>query len=191
VIFGLGAGYQFNNYFRADVTGEYRSGGYHATESAGGCNGLPAGCADQYGAAFHSTVLLLNGYVDLGTWYNVTPYIGAGVGTSINNFGGIIDYNLSYYGESSGYAPNKTSTELAYALMTGFSYSLTPNIKLDFGYRYLDMGRIASNSIVCNSLPCPLESQHYHLSANDIRLGLRYVFAEPVPQRAFPIVEKY
>jgi opacity protein-like surface antigen len=191
VIFGLGAGYQFNNYFRADVTGEYRSSGYHATETASGCNGLPAGCADQYGATFHSAVFLLNGYVDLGTWYNVTPYIGAGVGASLNNFGGITDYNLAFYGLNSGYAPSKTTTDLAYALMAGFSYSLTPNLKLDIGYRYLDMGRIASNPIVCTNAPCPLETQHYHLSSNDIRLGLRYVFNEAPPPRAFPIIEKY
>jgi opacity protein-like surface antigen len=191
VIFGLGAGYQFTNYFRADVTGEYRSGGYHAFETAGGCNGLSAGCADQYGAKFHSAVFLLNGYADLGTWYNVTPYVGAGVGAAINNFGGISDYNLAFYGQNAGYGQSTTSTDFAYAFMAGLSYSLTSNIKLDLGYRYLDMGRIASGTIACTNAPCPGEVQHYHLSANDVRLGLRYVFADVPPPHAFPIVEKY
>ena len=86
-IFGLGAGYQFNNWFRADVTGEYRGNSqFLGTDRIT----FPGGVGtDTYHASKNEWVVLANAYVDLGTWWCVTPFIGAGVGgarVSINNF---------------------------------------------------------------------------------------------------------
>src|SRR5881394_2210699 len=87
-IFGLGAGYRFNNWFRADITGEYRG-----NSTFFGTDNLtfpgPAFGADTYHATKSEWVVLGNAYVDLGTWWCMTPFIGAGVGgarVSINNF---------------------------------------------------------------------------------------------------------
>jgi opacity protein-like surface antigen len=81
--------------------------------------------------------------------------------------------------------------------MAGLSYSISQNVKLDFGYRYLDMGRVTSNPIICSgSGVCPNEVQSVKLASHDIRLGLRYMFDsnpgpayEPLPPP--PLVRKY
>lgn len=193
-ILGLGAGYQLNNWFRADVTGEYRTGArYRAYENYSGSPNCPTGsgylCLDGYSATVRSAVFLVNGYVQLGTWYGITPYVGAGVGTSINTFAGLTDYGITNPG-ASGQAADHTSPRFAYALMAGFSYDLTQNLKLDIGYRYLDMGRLTSNPIICTA-GCTNEVQSYHLTSHDIRLGLRYVFSDLVPAPQIPLVRKY
>ena len=174
------------------MTGEYRTDAkLHALESYTAFCGSPGGtCYDSYNANVHNAVFLVNGYVDLGTWYRITPYVGAGVGASFNTFGSLTDTSLSTTG--TGSASEKTKTDLAFALMAGFSYGLTQNIKLDFGYRYLDMGKLTSNPINCNGPGCGFEVQHYKLTSHDVRIGLRYMFADyaPLPPPP-PLVRKY
>ena len=192
-ILGLGAGYQINNYFRADVTGEYRTDAkLRSIETYTAFCGIGT-CYDGYNSSAHSAVFLVNGYVDVGTWYGVTPYVGAGIGTAINTFATLTDnsYSTSGFGSSSG--PH-TSVGLAYAVMAGFSYALTPNLKLDLGYRYLDMGTIRSNAVNCNggiAAGCAYEVQKFRLTSNDIRLGLRYQFADYVPYAQHPVIARY
>src|SRR5882724_2127739 len=90
-IFGIGIGYQFNNWFRADVTGQYRGRssftGLDVVTGTGPFAGFVG--TDNYTATKSEVLFLANAYVDLGTWWCITPFIGAGVGTarvSIANF---------------------------------------------------------------------------------------------------------
>ena len=92
-IFGVGVGYQFNNWFRADVTGEYRgNANFHGLTDV-----LPDTGAVQrrqrhlQRPASPNWVFLANAYVDLGTWWCITPFIGAGVGTSRNTISNFPD----------------------------------------------------------------------------------------------------
>ncbi|MFZ0729777.1 MAG: outer membrane beta-barrel protein [Methylovirgula sp.] len=191
----LGAGYQINNWFRADVTGEYRwPAKYWGLESyvPGGLFPSPdcTTCYDRYSANISSAVFLVNGYVDLGTWYGITPFVGAGVGYTYNMFNNLTDVGI----ETGGYgtAPNRGYGSIAWAGMAGLSYWLTPNIRLEFSYRYLDLGNFVSNPIACVG-GCGgngAESEKFHLASNDIRIGLRYIFAE-VPPPAPPLITKY
>jgi opacity protein-like surface antigen len=195
---GLGAGYQFNTWFRADVTGEYRTSqryqsieSYH-THSLDNYTGY-----DTYNGSIQSSVFLVNGYVDLGHWYGWTPYLGGGVGVSYNRVASLTDVgagSTAWNGQGNGgmgWAPNKSSSAFAWALMAGMSFDVTPNLKLDFNYRYLDMGNATSGAIACTTT-CAPETQKYHLASNDIRIGVRWMPGEaeaPPPQP--PIVTKY
>src|SRR5690349_13086638 len=94
--FGLGIGYTFNNWLRVDVTGEYRgAANFHGLDvgaiPSGACLGAaPCFAADRYTGSKSERTFMFNGYVDLGTWWNITPFVGAGVGVSrntISNFG--------------------------------------------------------------------------------------------------------
>ena len=206
----LGVGYQVNPWFRADITGEYRTAAaFHAVESfantsfqaapsnAGDCNGntaprrfvspgvvTPTGavnpidrCYDQYRASVRSALLMANGYVDLGTWYNITPYVGAGVGFARNSITNLTDTGA---GTSFGIARNSSKYNAAYALMAGLAYSVTPNLKLELGYRYLDLGSINSKDIVCNDQTpgsCHFEVQKLKLSSNDVHIGMRWMLS--------------
>jgi opacity protein-like surface antigen len=199
LIAGVGAGYQFNSYFRADVTGEYRfdskltSFNSYTNSSCGNLfNVASATCYDGYAGSVHTALFLVNGYVDLGTWYNVTPYFGVGVGTAVNTLSYLNDTSLTAQGGFGTTNGSNTHANLAWAAMAGFSYSLTRNLKLDVGWRYVDMGRVSSDAVVCNNLNgCHYESQHFHLDANDVRLGLRYVFTDTPAPQAFPVIAKY
>jgi opacity protein-like surface antigen len=189
---GVGVGYQVNNWFRGDVTGEYRtSAAYRSvnTYTAFCANNF---CQDSYTANVASGVFLANAYFDLGTWYGVTPFVGAGIGGAIHKFSGMTDL-----GAGSGYSTGITTTNLAWAVMTGLDFNITPNLKMEIGYRYLDMGRITSNPIICEQVSgCFFEKQTFKLASNDIRIGFRYMFADfapPAPpvQYEAPLVRKY
>jgi opacity protein-like surface antigen len=109
---GLGIGYKFNNWLRADITADYA----FRTEFTG----LP-------NARFWNATTLVNGYVDLGTWWGVTPYVGAGVGASYNHLDVLA-------GDS--------QWSFAWAGMLGAAYHLSQNLSVDFGYRYVDLGSV-------------------------------------------------
>ncbi len=187
-IFGGGAGYQFNNWFRADVTGEYRTPTkFWAYENYAGTTPACSTCIDAYTGSVRTFDVLANGYFDIGTWYGFTPFVGAGIGAAFHSFEGLTDVGVQTGGF--GQAPTSNTTQFAWALMAGVAYSFTPNWKLELSYRYLDMGNVASNSIICTA-GCTYEVQRFHIASNDVRLGLRYVFAE-VPPPAPPLVTKY
>lgn len=99
----IGGGYQFNRWFRSDLTYTYygkqqASGNGAYVNCPSGISGLyqtlngtqiPIGvvadgnqCTPRQSASMQKNLFLANGYVDLGTWAGVTPYVGAGVGTA-------------------------------------------------------------------------------------------------------------
>lgn len=201
-----GIGYQFNPWFRADVTGEYRtSSAFNAIESFrntdfagngfGSCGVAPVTfvsanvvtqtgaanpiqrCYDKYTASVRSAVVLANGYIDLGTWYNLTPYVGAGIGVANNRITSLTDFGNN---GGAGIAANNSKWSPAWALMAGVAYSVTPNLKLEAGYRYLDLGSINSKPIVCNDLSpgsCHFEVQRLKLTSNDFHIGMRWLLS--------------
>jgi opacity protein-like surface antigen len=209
-IFDLGVGYQFNNWLRFDVTGEYRGGSrmhsMYVINDPMGKNQTQA--ADFYSGDLSSIIGLFNTYVDLGTWYGVTPYVGAGLGFALNTLSGLSDQSYNYTSkngetESGGYASDKSKWNFAWALMAGFDYNVTQNLKLELGYRYLDVGKYASGEMAClngsggsfYSLPDPncepaIKSKG-DLAYNDFRLGLRWTFGEEASYAPAPLMRKY
>ena len=47
--------------------------------------------ANNYSGSKSEWVVMANAYVDLGTWWCITPFIGAGVGGSYNKISGFRD----------------------------------------------------------------------------------------------------
>ncbi len=206
----VGVGYEFNNWFRADITGEVRSEAkFSSTEhySLDYISGAVPGQlgTDNYHGSVQSSVFMVNGYLTLGDWYGISPYLMGGVGAAYNQMSALTDTNPGTIvnftdGSSSitglgggGFANSRDKWNLAYAGGVGFSYDLTSNLKLDVGYRYLDMGDIKSGNIVCLSSCSAYEREKLHLASNDIHVGLRwlindYVPAPPPPE--LPIIRK-
>lgn len=198
MIIGGGVGYQFNSWLRADFTGEYRSQtDYRAIQSYGPtfC-GAPSGrCYDTYNGKVGAAVFLANGYADLGTWAGITPYVGVGLGLANLRYANLTDMSAQPAG-GFGYAQNGSKTNFAWALMAGVGYNVTNNLKLELGYRYLNMGRAEMPAIVCvNTAACGFERQSFRFDSHDIRLGFRYMFGDagmPQPMAmAAPLVRKY
>jgi len=167
--FGVGVGYEFNNWFRADVTAEYRS---KAEVRAYGI--FPSAVSgDIYTGSIRSVVVLANGYIDLGTWNCLTPFIGAGVGAAFNTLDDFVDTGLGTTGSGSG--GNPTETHLAWALHAGISYAVTQNFTVELAYRYLNYGSI-TDTVNCIGGCHPDSYKFNDLTSNDIMLGMRWRF---------------
>jgi opacity protein-like surface antigen len=190
-IFGLGVGYQFNNWFRADVTGQYRGNanfkGLDRFTNPGGATGY-----DLYGASKSEWVFLANAYVDLGTWWCVTPFIGAGVGTSrvaISNFTDIGQYSLG--GPSWASAPNDSKWNLAWALHTGLAYKVNQNLTVELAYSYLNLGD-SRTGVVSNFIGQTTNNvmTFKDITSHDLTLGVRWELESPPVYAPPPLVTK-
>ncbi len=208
-IIDVGVGYRFNRYFRADVTGEYRTAAHFAANESYNVgaffpdqfgNPAPNGARayDNYSGSIRSVVGLVNGYVDLGTWYCITPFVGAGVGVANVSVKNLTDISFGSGAVSGlgngggGLASTHSQTNFAFALMAGLDFAVTNNVSLELGYRYLNLGNASSGAITCASATsCPNEVQHYRLASQDIRLGMRYMFNDSPPPAQYPLVRKY
>jgi opacity protein-like surface antigen len=158
-IFGMGIGYAWNSWLRFDVTGEYRTkAGFKATGSyTDFCSG--ATCFDINTGNISSAVFLGNAYVDLGTWWCLTPFIGAGVGGARNMISGVQDQGIigSNGTVGFGYTFNDSAQwNLAWDVTAGLSYNVNDNLKIDFSWRYLNMGSPQTAVVHCqNTAACP------------------------------------
>ena len=212
-LFDLGVGYQVNRWFRVDATGELRGGsefsGLEVFNVTGGPNaGYQA--ADFYKGRLDTVLGLVNGYIDLGSWYGITPFVGAGVGVAFNHFYGGTDNGVISQAAGGGTSPSggvfgvSTQTNFAWALMAGFDMNVAQNLKLEFGYRYLNYGNFQSGMSRClsgngaiGSFSAPncgggFQIASKTLSSNDFRIGLRYyIEPEAPPPPEAPLVRKY
>jgi opacity protein-like surface antigen len=149
---------------------------------------------------------LVNGYVDMGTWYGVTPYVGAGVGLTRNTLSGMTDQGIVSYtttlggltaGPSGGYFSDGSKFNFAWALMTGLGFNVTQNLKLELGYRFLDLGKFTSGGSnclgTCGGGVANYVASKNDLAYNDFRIGLRWMIGEEqtYPPPPAPLVRKY
>jgi opacity protein-like surface antigen len=150
VSYGVGMGYQFNNFLRADLTTDFFSGSLRGgSDIDSPCITAPAGTTCRLGqkADYNAAHLLANGYVDLGTYAGITPYVGAGAGVTYMNWDSF--RTTANCENGTGSCGGQTFDELrvkggdswrfTYALMAGASVDLTNRVKLDLGYRFTDM----------------------------------------------------
>jgi opacity protein-like surface antigen len=152
----IGFGYRFNNYFRLDAEYDYRTGvggsntatvvcPYHLT---GLTSQTPdaSGIYEQFGYLYNpmdtcngtvkvsqfNNMGLVNAYVDLGAYWGIMPYIGAGVGVNANTMSGSLVYTQTSNGAV--YAANLTPTGTfpqIWVNQNGVPISPQPNIAFD------------------------------------------------------------
>jgi opacity protein-like surface antigen len=174
---GIGAGYKFNDYLRADLTLDYETPGEIKGKLF--CPGSGPDCHDHKGvpdSVSHESVdvtawsALANVYADLGTYGGFTPYVGAGVGASY-----LVTSN--YKMDPAGTTPDdEGSWNFAWALMAGTSYSITDQLSLDVGYRYLNLGDARTGAISDGNVANPQTTRVKidDIDAHEVRVGLRY-----------------
>jgi opacity protein-like surface antigen len=219
---GLGIGYQLNQWLRADATLEWRGGAHmtavdqlnergtytqvfpDGTNSGGQSYGRPL--RNFYRGNISSIVGLVNGYIDLGTFWGITPYIGAGVGFAQNRLSGLTDQGYLYNSlngqgyPTGGYWQSGRKTNFAWALMAGLSYSVSANLKLEIGYRYMNLGKMGSGASHCFNgdgsnggySSCNWRISSNKLESHDIRVGMRWMLggepAAPAQGGYFPTI---
>jgi opacity protein-like surface antigen len=180
-IFGVGLGMQFNNWLRADVTGEYRMKADY--------NGL-----DVIGKEM---LFLLNAYMDLGTWWCVTPFVGAGIGFARVTISDFIDNSISK--PSIAFGGEESQWNFAWALHAGLAYQATNNLAIEFAYRYTNLGDGMAGDVITytgdNVINNPTTFKN--ITSHDFKLGLRWTCCDepappppPVPMYQPPVISK-
>lgn len=177
VLYGGGIGYQFNDWLRVDLTGEYRGKtdfsafDRYDTDGDGTFDGT-----NDYDGKKSELLFLANVYADVGHWHGVTPYVGAGIGASRNTIHGFRDVNVPNAGVA--YADDESTWNFAWALHAGLGYELTKNATLDFGYSFVYLGDAKTGDIIAsdgtNVIDNPMDFND--ITSHDFKVGLRYAF---------------
>jgi opacity protein-like surface antigen len=196
-IFGIGVGYQINNWFRVDVTGQYRgNSNFKATDRFTGTSaGVLYNGIDNYGASKSEWLVLANAYVDLGTWWGITPFIGAGVGgarVTIANFTDTGANTIPFSTTSFASAPTGSKWNFAWAAHAGLAYDVSPNLVLELAYSYVSMGD--GQTGVLSAFDGTTSNNVFkfrNITSQDLTLGMRWHFdsVSPPPPPP-PIVRK-
>jgi opacity protein-like surface antigen len=188
MMFGLGIGFQFNNWLRLDATGEFRAlSDFNGLDII---NGNPK-ITDEYRAKKSELLFLLNAYADLGTWWCVTPFVGVGVGFSRVTISSFTDTCTTCPGGGVAFADTASQWNFAWALHAGLAFQATNNMTVEFAYRYLSLGDgITGDTITylgTNDFNNPTTFKG--ITSHDFKLGLRWTCCdEPAPAPPPPMV---
>jgi opacity protein-like surface antigen len=179
-IFAAGIGYRVNKWFRADITGEYRSNADFSGADLVDAGGGPFPVTpNTYDAKKREWLALANGYIDMGSWHGISPYIGAGVGFANIEISGFTDIGVGSSGDPAiAFGDDNDEWNFAWAVYAGLGFEVTPKLTLDLGYRYLDLGDAESGNLVAydgtDAVDNPMEFND--ITSHDIRVGMRYQF---------------
>lgn len=178
-LFGLGFGYDTGHYFRFDVTGEYRGTGLFLAQDRYS-DGEVFIATNEYTADIESWVGLANGYIDLGTWWCITPYVGGGVGFANISILGYKDVNVPV--QSVAYGQDNTETNFAWALYAGLSYKVARRSPSTW-HRYTDIGDIRTGNIATfDDVSTSGGFQIEDITSNDVMLSVRLALgSQPAP----------
>ncbi|HVA13878.1 MAG TPA: outer membrane beta-barrel protein, partial [Stellaceae bacterium] len=180
VIFGGGIGYRFNPMFRSDLTLDYIP-----SLSVKGHNSVATSATNS--ADLSSLVGMVNGYLDIngfapGMFGPFQPYLQGGVGFARNDLD-----KMTFGGPFAGAAlGGSTRTNFAWGAGAGVGYALTPNLTLDVGYKYLDLGDMNTGSAMAG-VATPLKAD---LHVHTVMVGVRFAFGAPEapPPAPTPVV---
>jgi len=169
----VGFGYHFNDYLRADLNFGYLPGnkasfGYDDSAVVALPTLSTQGSGSLKNYAFSG---ILNGYVDLGTYVGITPYLGAGIGVVRSTHklsASYTDNNVP--ANSFSVRDNATKYSLAYTLNAGLAYQVTKNVSVDLGYQYFSAP--SAEYVTAESLTSfPVKKG---ISNHQVKVGLRY-----------------
>ena len=173
---GAGIGYRWNNWFRTDITGEYRSksdfDGLDIADPGAPDPLIP----DYYTAKKSEWLALANAYVDLGTWHGITPFVGGGVGAANVKISDFTDVGTTV--DSVAFGADHDEWNFAWAVYGGLAFDVTEAFTVELAYRYLDLGDAQSGDLVTfdgiNLVNNPMIFED--ITSHDLKLGVRYTF---------------
>lgn len=135
---------------------------------------------------------LVNAFVDLGTWWCITPFIGAGAGFAQIKIDHFRDVNVIAGG--GGWADTGTQTNFAWALHAGAAYKVTLTFAVELSYRYLNVGNGQSATLLNldpTQSPNTFAPVTFHnIQSHDVMLGVRWMLQPEAPVYAPPLIRK-
>lgn len=180
--FGIGFGAQCNRWLRWDLTAEYRGNAtFHGLDRNNTFN-----YTNEYTAVVESWTGLANAYIDIFTWRGITPYVGAGIGVASVNVKGMKDVNI--VNQSVFSAEDHSEATLAWAIHAGLAYDVTPQVTLELGYRYLNLGDAVSGRATAYDFSGEYSGLEFeNIDSHDLMLGMRWKLDQP---QAYPVAMK-
>lgn len=177
--YGGGIGYRFTPWLRVDATIDQREParfqGFSSRSNFATGGNLETGKASVLTG-------LVNVYADLGTWWGLTPYVGAGIGMADVQSAHAFTQTACYLPACDGGPgtgprnrvgrPAHGVASLAYALTAGASYDLGQGLSLDAAYRYVELGKLKTGADSFGD-----GTRLKDLAVNEFRIGLRYDLA--------------
>lgn len=169
----VSVGAAINSDFRVDFSYlRYTGMSYASTVQTSTGDGFTE--ATVSGGAITSNATMLNVYYNIDSFTGnvmggqLRPYVGAGVGMSLNTIADYVVFDNSFYDETSGLGPGSiqaggltaisdvyayhnggTMEQLAFQLEGGITTAMNDGLKLDFFIRYANLGKVkTSGSIV-------------------------------------------
>ena len=125
------------------------------------------------GGAITSNSTMLNVYYNLDSFTgymmggSLRPYVGAGVGLSLNTIADYVVFDNTFYDETGGLGPSSvpmgdvtgvsdvygyhnggTMEQFAFGLEAGVSTDMNEGLKLDFFVRYMNLGKVKTSGSV-------------------------------------------
>lgn len=173
---GGGIGYHVEPWLRLDVTVDQRASsrfsGFSSRSDFSTGGNIESGRVDVLTG-------FLNAYADLGTWWGLTPYVGAGVGFADAQVKHAFTQTACSVDGCDGEAgtgartavqrPGRSTASFAYALTAGASYAIGWGVSVDAAYRYAGLAPVKTGADGFGG------TTHLKgLAANEFRLGLRY-----------------
>ncbi len=173
--FSAGIGYEFNDYFRGDLTVQWRGkSDFYALDWVVAEDGDPI-TTNEYTGTKSELVFMANGYYDFGTFSGITPYVGAGIGTSYNTISHFRDSNIQTGGGA--WASDESEWNLAWALHAGVGLQATERMTVDLGYSFMSLGDAKTGRLNNDDPAFDLENNGMKFNdiySHDFKLGIRY-----------------
>ena len=179
-----GIGYIWGPHFRTDFTVDLRSLGdvtYNGSQlytDTGGADRLVR-VSDK--TEMNSVPLLINGYYDFLAGKSLRPYLGAGIGFSVNRLNrnhtstDVICVSVSPCVPGGGFTTTANESNynisLAAAAMVGFTYNWSSYTAIDVNYRYMYIGG-SDADLRINGVNTSVEIGD--INEHQIRVGLRF-----------------
>jgi opacity protein-like surface antigen len=148
---------------------------YNPGPSVGDPDGtIPEDYDDPMHTSIQTYTMMLNVYHDLGNFNRVVPYLGAGVGVAYHTVDDVyFTGNPNLVNRISG----DSDLSFAWSLMAGVGYQISERAILDFGYRYIDMGKASSGRNDTAGFVNPAVKID-DIEAHEFKIGLRYHFGQ-------------
>lgn len=154
-----GIGCQVASTLRIQITG-----GVHLKSS------LTDAFPDSLDADIGSQHVFVSTYWDITNYAGFTPYVGGGIGAARHDISGLT---------APGGAADGSEYDFAYHVDVGFSYDITPGLKFDMAYRYIDLGEVISGvgTVVAPDVAGAISVAG--IQSHEVKVGLRYHFGDP------------
>jgi opacity protein-like surface antigen len=170
IVIGGGFGYQFSERFRGDLTIDYSlPASFRGTIA---CNTTEI-CTNSIGVS--AITGMVNAYFDLATIGSFTPYVGAGVGVAMVSTSGNSSSDTSGPPPVTATYPGATRYNLAWALMGGATWEMSPDTLIDLSFRLASLGGASTGTV-----PAAAGGDGSgvisigNIIAPEVRLGMRY-----------------